>query len=45
MDEKTRKDIVAIFQNNIGNKLTVELCNGMIQAVLQTVEQVKKNEE
>ena len=36
------KDLEQIFINNLGNKLTVELANGMIGAIMQLIPIVKE---
>lgn len=34
--------IAQIFQNNLGNKLTVELANGMIMEIAKTLPKVEE---
>lgn len=31
------KALQQLFQNNLGNRLTVELCNGMLQEIVKLI--------
>lgn len=35
------EEIQQIFVNNLGNKITVELANGMLQEIIKLIPQVK----
>ena len=37
--EETLKKIAMIFQNNVGNRLSVELANGMIQEIAKILQE------
>lgn len=41
----TFKDLQQIFQNNLGNRLTVELANGMLDAVLKLIPVIQEHTE
>lgn len=41
----TFKDLQQIFQNNLGNRITVELANGMLDAVLKLIPVIQEHTE
>lgn len=41
----TFKDLQQIFQSNLGNRLTVELANGMLDAVLKLIPVIQEHTE
>ena len=44
MNEKTRQRIAEIFQRNLENRLSVELSNGMLQAIFTILEEKQPQE-
>lgn len=45
IDMDTFKDLQQIFQSNLGNRLTVELANGMLDAVLKLIPVIQEHTE
>lgn len=41
----TFKELQQIFQNNLGNRITVELANGMLDAVLKLIPVIQEHTE
>ena len=42
---KLINDVAAVFQTNIGNRITVELANGMIQSIAKLIPEIKIEED
>lgn len=38
MTEEQKKTIAAIFQRNLDNRLSIDLCNGMLQVIFEVIE-------
>ena len=45
MKEKVKVELVAIFNRNLDNKLSIELCNGMLQSILALMDEKQEKEE
>jgi len=45
MDQETKQRIAEVFQRNLDNRLSVDVCNGMLQSILNILENNRKEEE
>ncbi len=43
--EEAKKTIITLFNNNLHNKLTVELSHGMLQSIFQAIEKIEPQKE
>lgn len=41
MNEELKKAIVEVFQRNVENRLSIELCNGMVQSIFEVVAKIE----
>ena len=45
MKEEVKQKIAEVFQRNIDNRLSIELCNGMLQSILALMDEKQEKEE
>ncbi len=45
MTEKQKNKIAEVFQRNVDNKLSVELCNGMLQVIFALMDEFSEKEK